>query len=187
MATGELWLTTERLALRRFTPADLDWLLALYGDPEVMQYLGGAKDRAHVESLLENRILRYYDEHPGLGVWMTLERATKTPLGLHVLNHVQGETLIQVGFILAKRAWGKGVASEMGAALLQYGFTQLGLPYIVGITAAGNLASQHVLLKIGLHRNGDRSFPHPAYASAGPQAFFERSAEDWLREPVTSP
>jgi RimJ/RimL family protein N-acetyltransferase len=88
------WLTTERLGLRRFTSADFEWLHALYRDPEVMRYLGGPKDRAHVETLLETRILRYYDEPPGLGVWMTLERATDTPVGLQVLNHVQGETLV---------------------------------------------------------------------------------------------
>ena len=182
MPAGEFWLTTERLGLRRFTPADLDWLLMLYGDPEVMRYLGGAKDRAHVENLLETRILRYYDEQPGLGVWMTLERATQAPLGLHVLNHIQGEPLIQVGFILSKDAWGRGVASEMGEALLRYGFTQLGLARIAGITDPQNLGSQQVLLKIGLHRDGERSFPHPAYAASGPQAYFERNAEDWLRE-----
>jgi ribosomal-protein-alanine N-acetyltransferase len=126
--------------------------------------------------------LRYYDDNPGLGVWMTVERATETPLGLHVLNHIQGEALIQVGFILAKHAWGRGVASEMAAALLRYGFTTLALTRIVAITAPDNVASQRALLTIGLHRRGDRSFPHPAYTAAGPQAFFERNAEDWLQE-----
>ncbi|MNC93002.1 hypothetical protein D3C83_95350 [compost metagenome] len=45
-----------------------------------------------------------------------------------------------------------------------------------------NYASQNVLLKIGLHRNGERAFPHPAYAAAGPMAWFERDREDWLAE-----
>jgi hypothetical protein len=39
-----------------------------------------------------------------------------------------------------------------------------------------------VLQKIGLHRRGERSFPHPAYASQGPLAWFERDAQDWLTE-----
>lgn len=182
MSEDRLWLTTERLGLRRFTPADFDWLMALYGDPDVMRYLGGPKDLADVEELMQSRILRYYDEHPGLGVWMTVHRATEAPLGLHVLNNIHGETMIQVGFILAKAAWGQGIASEMGTALLRYGFGNLGLPRIVAITDPGNHASQHALLKMGLHRNGERSFPHPAYAAEGPQAFFERDAVSWLAE-----
>jgi len=176
------WLTTERLGLRHFTPDDFDWLMALYQDPDVMQYLGGPKDRAHVEDLMQARILKYYDEHPGLGIWMTVDRATEAPLGLHVLNNIHGETLIQVGFILAKPAWGQGIASEIGTALVRYGFVDLGLPRIVGITDPANLASQHALMKIGLHRNGERLLPHPAYAADGPQAFFERDAADWLDE-----
>ena len=70
------WLTTERLALRRFTQGDLDWLVELHSDRDVMRYLGGVKDRAQTEELLNTRILQYYDEHPGLGVWVTVERAT---------------------------------------------------------------------------------------------------------------
>jgi RimJ/RimL family protein N-acetyltransferase len=63
MAAADYWLTTERLALRRFTPSDLDWLAELYRDPDVMRYLGGVKDRAKAVELLDNRILRYYDQH----------------------------------------------------------------------------------------------------------------------------
>src|SRR6185503_13759841 len=112
MSRPDLWLTTERLGLRRFTPGDFDWLVELYSDPEVMRYFGGPYDLAKIEQLMQNRILRYYDEHPGLGVWMTIERSTGAQLGLHVLNHIQGESMIQVGFILSKAAWGRGIATE---------------------------------------------------------------------------
>ena len=45
-----------------------------------------------------------------------------------------------------------------------------------------NSASQRVLLKIGLERRGERAFPHPAYASEGAMAWFERDAADWLAQ-----
>ena len=98
MSGAYYWLTTERLALRHFTPADLDWLAELYSDRDVTRYLGGVKDRTKAEELLTTRILRYYGEHPGLGIWMTVERATGTQLGFHLLNHIRGESIIQVGF-----------------------------------------------------------------------------------------
>src|SRR5688500_1227 len=182
MRASEYWLTTERLALRHFTADDLDWLAALYADADVTRYLGGLRDRAGAEQLLNVRILQYYRENPGLGIWMTVEQATGERVGYHLLNHIQGETIIQIGYGLAKSAWGKGFGTEMAAAVLRYGFADLKLPRVAGITHVDNLASQRVLLKIGLHRHGTRFFPHPAYASSGPMAFFEREAPDWLAE-----
>jgi RimJ/RimL family protein N-acetyltransferase len=176
------WLTTARLALRRITPDDLDWLAALYSDPDVMRYLGGVKDRAKAEEILNVRILQYYDEHPRLGIWMTVERATGASLGLHLLNHIRGETIVQIGFTLAKSAWGKGFGTEMASAVLRYGFVDLRLPRIAGMASLQNHASQRVLLKIGLERRGERAFPHPDYAAEGPMAWFERDAADWQTE-----
>ena len=181
MSTRE-WLTTNRLGLRRFTAEDLEWLAELYTDRDVTRYLGGVKSRAQTEEHLNTRILRYYDEHPGLGIWMTIDRSTEFPVGFHLLNHIQGESIIQVGFGLMKSAWGRGYGTEMGHALLRYGFTDLGLHRIVGMANLQNHASQRVLTKIGLERHGERSFPHPAYAGQGPMAWFEKDAVVWLAE-----
>ena len=182
MRDREYWLQTSRLALRRFTPGDYDWLIALYNDPEVMRYGGGVKTPEQVKVVMQERILDYYDANPGLGVWQTVERDTDTPVGFHVLNKIQGESIIQVGYFLLKPAWGRGYATEMARELLRYGFVDLRLPYIAGMTERDNVASQHVLTKIGLRRNGERAFPHPAYAHAGAMAWFEREAADWIAE-----
>jgi RimJ/RimL family protein N-acetyltransferase len=178
-----MWLTTPRLGLRRFTADDLDWLATLTANEEVMRYVGGVKDRAKTEEQLQERMLRYYDAHPGLGIWVTVDRSTGAPLGMHLLNHIQGEPLVQVGFVLEKAAWGRGLGTEMAWALMRYGFVDLALPRIVAIADLENVASHRVLQKIGLHRRGERSFPHPAYASQGPLAWFERDAHAWLNDP----
>ena len=176
------WLETERLGLRRFTPRDRDWLCDLYADEDVTRFVGGTKTPEQVDDMLRVRILEYYDAHPGLGMWMTVERATGARIGFHLLNHIQGESIIQVGFVLAKPFWRKGYGTEMAAAVLRYGFVDLRLPLIVGITNPPHVASQRVLEKIGLHRRGERAFAHPAYAAAGPMAWFERDAAGWLAE-----
>jgi len=175
-------LTTERLALRRMTEDDTDWLAELYADEEVTRHLGGTRTRDEVSGMMRSRVLDYYDAHPGLGIWMTVERVSGAGVGFHLLNNIQGETIIQVGYGLAKSAWGKGYATEMAAEVLRYGFVDLGLPRIAGITSLPNVASQHVLTKIGLTRDGERAFPHPAYAAAGPMAWFERERDAWLAE-----
>jgi [ribosomal protein S5]-alanine N-acetyltransferase len=182
MTAPSYWLTTARLGLRRFTPADFDWLAALYGDVEVTQFLGGVKSRSQTEDFLATRILHYYDEHPGLGIWMTVDRATGANVGFHLLNHIRGESIIQVGFALARSAWGAGFATEMADAVLRYGFVELNLPRIAGMTGTRNHASQQVLLKIGLERRGERAFPHPDYAAEGSMAWFERDGAAWRAE-----
>ena len=172
-------LTTERLALRRFTTDDLDLLVRLHTDIRVMRHAGGVQTREQSQELLTTRFLAYYEQHPGLGVWATLERSTGDCVGLHLLNHIRGESLIQVGYLLYPEYWGRGYATEMAVRVLRYGFEALGLPQIVGITDPANLESQRVLLKAGLVRRGERRFAHPAYQQ-GPLAYFERDAADWL-------
>ena len=182
MVDTGVWLQTERLALRRFTPRDYDWLLEMYSDAEVMRYGGGVKTPEQVTVVMRDRILEYYETHPGLGVWQTVERATGTPVGFHVLNNIQGESIVQIGYFLLRPAWGRGYATEMAHALLRYGFTDLGLSFIAGMAELENVASHRVLTKIGLRRKGERAFAHPAYAHAGAMAWFEREAAEWLSE-----
>jgi RimJ/RimL family protein N-acetyltransferase len=173
-------LRTERLVLRRFTTADLDLLLEMHRDEATMRHVGGVLTPQQSLGMLQARMLKYYDENPGLGIWLTQERATGTRVGMHLLNHIQGETLIQVGYVLHRDHWGRGYATEMARAILRYGFRELGLPRIHAICNLENLDSQRVLLKCGLARHGERFFPHPAYAPSGPLAFYERDAEEWL-------
>ena len=180
MTTSPYWLTTERLGLRPFTWADRDWLAALYADAEVTRYLGGVRTPAQVEEMLSTRILEYYQSHPGLGIWLTVELATGERAGFHLLNNIQGESIIQIGFTLSGAFWGRGYATEMADAVLHYGFAQLGLPVVAGMANMANVASQRVLGKIGLERRGERAFPHPAYVREGPMAWFEREREAWI-------
>ena len=176
------WLTTQRLGLRRFTEGDLEWLRALYRNENVTRHLGGPRDPADVDEMLRVRVLEYYERHPGLGIWMTTERETSRRIGFHLLNHIQGESLIQVGFVLDQPAWGRGYGTEMALPVLRYAFRDLNLPRVHAMATLENVASQRVLTKIGLHRNGERAFAHPAYSAAGPMAWFERDKDEWLAE-----
>lgn len=172
-------LLSPRLICQRFTVDDVDLLEALYSDPDVARHVGGLLDPAQVRALMAERILGYYDEHPGLGIWLTRERQSGERVGMHLLNHIRGEELIQVGFVLSQAYWGRGYATEMAREVMRYGHVVLELPKIVGITNQPNEPSQSVLLKIGLQRVGERSFSHPVYAGDGPLAYFESDATQW--------
>jgi ribosomal-protein-alanine N-acetyltransferase len=172
-------LITDRLEVRRYRPDDLELLLRLHRDERVMRYAGGTLERAASEKMFTERILAYYDERPGLGCWATFERATGECVGMHLLNNIRGDELIQVGYLLYPEYWGRGYATEMAVRILRYGFEELRLPQIYAITDLPNVDSQKVLLKAGLRRNGERFFAH--YGTE-PLAFFERDAEGWLAE-----
>lgn len=173
-------IESARLRIRRFTPDDLDFMADLLGDPEVARFLGGVKDRSAAADTLRARGLDYYEQHPGLGMWATIERATGRAVGFHVLNHIHGEADIQVGYALVRDVWGRGYASEMALRLLHYGFADIGLAEICAITNLDHVVSQRVLTRIGLERRGERAFSHPALASQGPMAWFVADRDPWL-------
>ncbi len=73
--TGDVYLVTERLVLRRITAADVDDLMALDADPEVMNHVDPfavtPRDRAGLQDFIRNRrlpqFLAYYDMYSDRG------------------------------------------------------------------------------------------------------------------------
>ncbi|MFN9729684.1 MAG: GNAT family N-acetyltransferase [Pseudomonadota bacterium] len=153
-------LQSPRLLLRRFRDdaAHFEHYAALYADPEVAVHVGGVQSREVAQRTYAERVLDYYPRHPGLGIWATFERHTGAFAGLHLLNHIRGEDHIQVGYTLRRAMWGRGYATEMARVVMRHGFRTLGLPAIHGIVNLDNLVSQRVLLKLGMRREGERTF-----------------------------
>lgn len=60
----------------------------------------------------------------------------------------------EVFYHIGKRFWGKGYGSEASEAMLEYGFNQLGLNVIIGVVHKDNIASNRVMEKIGMKKNG---------------------------------
>lgn len=165
-------LQSPRLLLRRFRDeaTDFEHYAALYADPEVAVHVGGVQAREVALRTYAERVLDYYPRHPGLGIWATFERDTGAFVGLHLLNHIRGEDLIQVGYTLRRAMWGRGYATEMARAVMRHGFRTLDLSAIHGIVNRDNLVSQRVLLKLGMRREGERTF---AQYGPKPLAWFE--------------
>ena len=171
---------TERLEIRRFAPDEVELLARLHGDERVMRFAGGVQTPEQTQETVRCRVLEYYDEQPGLGIWATIERATGQCVGIHLLNNIRGESDLQVGYLLYPEYWGRGYATEGALAVLRHGYGTLGLPQIVAITNLDNVDSQRVLHKAGLRREGERSLAHPAYAAQGPLAWFVSERDAWL-------
>lgn len=105
----------------------------------------------------------------GYGVLAIERRDDQAFLGLVALAPVRAAPPapagVEIGWRLARTAWGHGYASEAAAAVLRDGRDRVGLPEIVAFTARTNLRSQAVMSRVGLHRRADLDFDHPALAA----------------------
>ena len=80
-------ITTERLLLRPFTAEDVDAILPVYGDPEVMRYVGegSAADRPAAERMVREYIA--HQERHGFSFWAVVERESGRVVGDAGLYH----------------------------------------------------------------------------------------------------
>lgn len=141
-------IETERLRLRMFRPEDLDNLAGMLADPDVMRYVedGQPKDREVADKALHS-IIAHWGRH-GFGRWAVEDKVSGEFVGFGGLRSLFGTP--EVVYHLARPHWGKGYATELGRASLQYGFRDHGFDRIVAIVKPGNAASIHVLEKLGL-------------------------------------
>lgn len=162
-----VYLETDRMVLRRFTEADADNLFDLDSDPDVMRFLNGGKPtpRDVIENEILPRLLHDYERFAGYGRWAAVEKSTGEFLGWFALRPREGGGLdeAELGYRLRKSAWGKGYGTEGSRALINKGFTQLGVQRVFAQTMAVNVASRRVMEKAGLTlvRIFHQSWPDP--------------------------
>jgi RimJ/RimL family protein N-acetyltransferase len=143
-------LETARLRLRPFAPDDLDALCRITADGEVMRYIGDGHPitRAETETNLRNIMATF--NRRGFGRWAVEEKAGGALLGYCGLAHPAESPGVELVYMLARRAWGRGLASEASAAVLRYGFEELGLEHVYALTMPGNFRSRRVLERLGM-------------------------------------
>jgi RimJ/RimL family protein N-acetyltransferase len=113
--------------------------------------MGGPREHRKVfDSFVEDAAV---DPPPQFDLWPVVERATGAVIGHCGLTdkEIEGREEIELVYVFAVAAWGKGYASEAARALLAYGFGDLGLQRIVALVEPENTASAHVAVKAGMH------------------------------------
>ncbi|MFF3348801.1 GNAT family N-acetyltransferase [Streptomyces sp. NPDC002779] len=161
-------LRTDHLLLRRWRDSDLEPWAAMNADPAVREHLGAALTREQSDASVA-RFLAEFDRR-GHGWWAVEVRATGEFIGFAGLDEVEDDTPfdgVEIGWRLARPAWGQGYATESARAVLAYGFDTLGLPEIFAVTTATNFRSQAVMRRIGMTRVPEHDFDDLT-APAGP-------------------
>jgi ribosomal-protein-alanine N-acetyltransferase len=143
---------TERFVLRRFVESDAPSLAAMNMDSEVMRYIRPPDTDA--DEAMERARATIARQRGNYGLWAIEEKSGREFLGWGALKDLDGTEEIEVGYGLCRAAWGYGVATEVARELVRYGFEDLGLERIVGVTQPPNTVSRNVLLKLGMRYLG---------------------------------
>jgi RimJ/RimL family protein N-acetyltransferase len=147
-------LITARVALRRFTPADVDLLVALDNDPAVMRYINGGLPVPR-EEIVDGTLpafLGYHARGDVYGFWAAIEWTTGRFLGWFHFRPGDGDGPLEpeLGYRLHAHAWGRGIATEVSQALIDDGFANHDVARVRAETMVVNVASRRVMEKCGM-------------------------------------
>jgi [ribosomal protein S5]-alanine N-acetyltransferase len=153
---GEIWLETERLILRKITEHDIPYIFEYASDPEVTKYL-----RFETHKSLEDakdyfsKVCVWYANQPDhfpLAIELKQDKKMIGTIGF-VKFDLQNDCA-ELGYVLSKKYWGHGYATEVAKKLIEFGFNQLKLHRIEAIVKKINISSVRVLEKIGMQQEG---------------------------------
>jgi len=141
-------IKTNRLNLRLLEQRDIMYLHPLESDPEVKEFFpDGARDRAKTEDMI-NRFISNYTEN-GLPCFLLFDLESDEFIGRAGFGLTEsGE--IEVGYVLHKKFWGQGYASEAVTALLEYARENIDVDYIIAYAVTENIGSTRVMEKCGM-------------------------------------
>jgi ribosomal-protein-alanine N-acetyltransferase len=141
---------TKRLILRELVHDDVDELLAVLGDPMVMQYYPHPFSRDEVFGWIDWSRSSYSDN--GFGLWgMVLKESGELigDCGL-ILQEVEGERLVEVGYHLIRSHWHKGLATEAARASCHHAFDTLPVEFLIALIRPENRPSAGVAERVGM-------------------------------------
>lgn len=155
VAQRDVIAETDRLVLRPWRAEEADRFFDLHRRMEVARWIGGRPMTKRTEAVeLIERISSRLAGDPRFGSWAVIERATGVSAGSVLLKPLpDGAGEIEIGWHLHPDAWGRGLATEAGVALLARGFA-LGLDEIWAVTHLDNERSANVCLKLGMRLLG---------------------------------
>jgi RimJ/RimL family protein N-acetyltransferase len=171
-------LTTPRLILRAAVEEDISILHNLiFGDSDVMRFAFSGAPMAREAA--EDFIRRFFTFGSSLtGFAVLTEKPAGEIIGFSGLSPCDalGASDFEIGFVLARRAWGRGIATEIGEAQLAFGFGQLQCGRLLGLVDPRNAPSIHALEKLGM-----RHLETIADPNRGSRNVYVIEAAEWRR------
>jgi RimJ/RimL family protein N-acetyltransferase len=149
-------IETERLRIRELEESDADGAHRVYGDPEVMRYVG-ADGKARTREQSAAGVARMIDgqRRNGFSLWAVEVRETGEMIGVCGVVHVDGTGLdVELVYEFQRSAWGRGYATEAARACLAAALGPLGLKRVVALAYPENAQSIRIMQKLGMRDTG---------------------------------
>jgi RimJ/RimL family protein N-acetyltransferase len=167
---GEPFGETERLILRHWRATDRKPFAAVSADADVMRYFPATLDETASNALVDLLEARWAKN--GFAFPAVERKVDQEFLGFIGLSCVPCETAfapaVEIGWRLARHAWGQGYAIEGARQALHWGFSVLNLDDVVSFTAEQNTPSRRVMERIGMTRDEVGDFDHPLLDETSP-------------------
>jgi len=149
-------LETERMRLRMWRESDLDYYAAMSADPLVMRYLTpGGKMFTRADAWRSIAFFMGHWQMRGYGHWAVEEKASGRMIGRIGFLNPEGWPGFEIGWTLARPAWGKGYATEGARRALHYAFDELDQRHVISLIHPDNLPSMRVAERLGEKREGE--------------------------------
>lgn len=153
---GTQMIETSRLILRRFKVEDAKHMYDNWAsDPVVTKYLSWAahKNKSETESIIKEWVLEYSSD-TNYNWCITFKETGEAIGGISVVKMFEDQECCEIGYVLSRKLWSKGIMTEALHAVLKYLFEKVGFHRVQLRHDANNIASGKVMLKNGLQREG---------------------------------
>jgi [ribosomal protein S5]-alanine N-acetyltransferase len=148
-------LETERLVLRKWSPADAEAYMELYQDPEMFRWLGDGTSKPPTDAeKVRLGLQQKAADSADVDLWAVCEKASGKVVGNCGLVATPESGGIELVYHIGRAHWGKGYGTEAARACLNYGLAKLRIPRIVALVYPENRSSVRVLEKIGMRPVG---------------------------------
>ena len=139
---------TERLILRLLDENDIEAIYAMRSDEDVMRFIREPQNRNESANWVELVSSRWEKEQ--IGFCAIIEKSSGEFTGWCGLWQLKETDELEIGYAVAKKFWGKGLATEAAIRFLSYGFEKLEPEKIVAVAQPENVASRRVMEKLGM-------------------------------------
>ena len=148
---------TERLNITTLQENHFDYFFTVRRNPLTMRFIGNGP-QTEGEARITFDLLLKHQKNQGFSLCPVYEKESGKQIGFAGLIHLgldEKSPDIEVGYWLLPPFWGKGYATELTKACINWGFQNLNTDFLVGIAHQENSASQNVLRKAGFELIGE--------------------------------
>ncbi len=148
-------LETKRLILRGMAKTDANAVFRIFSDEEVMKYyeIDPLTEVGQAQSWIEGSKHRFASK--GLARWGITLKGENTVLGTGgYVGWNKSSFCGEISYDLARMYWNRGIMTEAVRAIVQFGFEYMNLNRIQAIVVSENIASLHLLEKLGFQEEG---------------------------------